>query len=94
MSKEEMKGLFLPFSQVDGSTTRNFGGTGLGLSICLQLVKLMQGDIWVDSEVNQGSTFSFTVRIKNGDTVAAEPDGDPRCKVINDLLRRRCHGYR
>ncbi|CAO3666047.1 unnamed protein product [Rhizopus microsporus] len=86
MSKEEMKGLFLPFSQVDGSTTRNFGGTGLGLSICLQLVKLMQGDIWVDSEVNQGSTFSFTVRVKNGDTVAAEPDGDPRCKVINDLL--------
>lgn len=85
MSEEEIKGLFLPFSQVDGSTTRNFGGTGLGLSICLQLVKLMQGDIHVVSSVNNGSTFSFTVRVKNGATVVAEPDGDSRSKTIQDL---------
>ncbi len=53
--------LFLPFSQVDSSTTRVYGGSGLGLAISKRLTDLMGGRIWVDSESRRGSTFHFTV---------------------------------
>ncbi len=52
--------IFESFAQADVSTTRRFGGTGLGLSICAQIVKMMGGRIWVESEVGQGATFHFT----------------------------------
>jgi signal transduction histidine kinase/DNA-binding response OmpR family regulator/HPt (histidine-containing phosphotransfer) domain-containing protein len=53
--------LFEPFSQLDASTTRRFGGTGLGLAICKHLCELAGGTIWVDSQLNMGSTFHFTI---------------------------------
>jgi len=58
---EKIKQIFDPFAQVDSSTTRVYGGTGLGLSIVSQLVELMGGKIWVESELGIGSQFHFTM---------------------------------
>ena len=66
ISDENISRLFKSFSQIDGSITRTHGGTGLGLAISKQLVEMMGGTLWVESERNKGSKFYFTMKFKIG----------------------------
>ena len=63
LSKEDQEKIFMPFIQADSSTARGYGGAGLGLYIVKNFIDLHGGKIWVDSEVGEGSTFTFNLPI-------------------------------
>lgn len=66
ISKEQQTKLFNSFAQAESSTSRKFGGTGLGLAISKRIVEMMNGQIWIESELGEGSTFAFTIQAKRG----------------------------
>ncbi len=90
IDQEYIERIFERFSQADVSTTREFGGTGLGLAISKQLVELMDGEISVESQLNEGSTFSFSVPlpiVARSETNRIAPDSSlagKRVLVVDD----------
>ena len=70
---DKQEAIFYPFEQADSSKTRQFGGTGLGLAIVAELVDLMQGRVWVESEVDQGSAFHFEIDLPEAVGLAPQP---------------------
>lgn len=74
ISDEDKEKLFKTFSQVDSSITRKYGGNGLGLVISRQLVEMMGGRMWIESEKGKGSTFNFTVGFNKGRMTVSGPD--------------------
>ena len=96
ISQAKQKAVFEAFSQGDGSISRKFGGTGLGLSISSQLVRLMGGDMWLESELDEGSTFHFRLAFKmhqeprkdSGDCTA-ELRGVPVLVISDDPDKRQ-----
>jgi CheY-like chemotaxis protein len=93
MSEEQIGRLFAPFEQADNSTSRKFGGTGLGLAISRRIVEMMGGKIWVESTLQKGSTFFFTLRVQKArqqEFLRLSPDlAVLRVLVVDDMPDQR-----
>lgn len=100
LSSEQQSKLFESFSQADGTISRKYGGTGLGLAISKQLVGLMNGKIWVESELDLGSSFIFEIELKQNSSpqkkykifqdkyVLVVDDNETWREILSDSLKR------
>jgi CheY-like chemotaxis protein/two-component sensor histidine kinase len=95
ISPEQQTKLFKAYSQADGGTTRKFGGTGLGLAISKRIVELMQGTIWIESELDKGAKFIFTIKVKKVEQSAAQSEDKSASAVPKGIKAADLHlsGY-
>jgi len=77
ISEQQQARLFQSFEQAESSTSRKFGGTGLGLAISKHIVERMGGKIWVESELEKGATFFFTIQARRGQEKAQDSEDRP-----------------
>ncbi|MDR2193167.1 MAG: response regulator [Treponema sp.] len=88
ISPDQQAKLFHSFEQADSSITRKFGGTGLGLALCKKILRLMDGEIWIESEVGKGSAFIFELTLPWGTALTKElelvPSEHIKALVIDD----------
>ena len=96
LKKEHQAHLFDSFEQADESITRQYGGTGLGLTISKELVELMQGNIWLESELGVGSRFYFTLLLEHSDVYSVEVEREQvfalaklKVLVVDDIYNDR-----
>jgi signal transduction histidine kinase/DNA-binding response OmpR family regulator len=80
--QEKFDSIFELFHQIDGSTTRKYGGTGIGLSISRQIARVFEGNVWVESKVNKGSTFYFEAWLDKSERETA-------VTIVEDILLNR-----